>query len=255
MPGITFIIGTIASSFNLFGIGNFCLAGKYILGKVYQDRAFSACASQIKSFFKNAGKIRGIFYQIVMFSYRIGNPCYVSLLEGIVTNHSCGNLTGKSHHGDRIHTSGSDSRNQISSPRTRGSNTDPYLPRSSSISIGRMSSSLFMAGKDVFYLVGFVNNIVQRNYRASRIPEDNLHSFLHQGFQYDLGSASLQFLPLLGNSCHYRLFSFLIFHSSTCISFHSHRDKADSVPLLSPFFGKDFLVEENELLRCRDHLP
>ena len=146
----------------------------HISWNVNQNRARSACGSNVKCFSYNPWNICGVLNQIRMLGKWLGGTGNICLLKSIRSNKISVNLPCNGDKWNRIQISGSDSSDHIGCSWTRGCQTDAYLAGLSWITAGVMWSCLFIPDQHMLD-GGFTKRFVQGQQRTARITEDDLH--------------------------------------------------------------------------------
>ena len=84
----------------------------------------------------------------------------VDFLECVAADGVTRYLAGQHDHRDRIHVRGSDAGNGIGCTGSRGDEADAGLAGGARVTVGSVSSSLFMAHQDMHDIVLFLQSIV-----------------------------------------------------------------------------------------------
>ena len=138
-------ITTNVDVFGVFGISKF---SHNVFGKINENRSWSSCTCDIKSFFDDTSKIFSVSDSNTVFGNASGDSNDINFLESIITNQMSGYLPCKTYKGYTVIIGSGKTSYQVCSSRTTCNQTYTYLPRSPGIGVRLVNKSLFMSGKD-----------------------------------------------------------------------------------------------------------
>ena len=173
MPSIGWIIpfkmNWYIIQFIVFGHGYFFSLN--ILRNINQYRTRTACTSNEIRFFDNSWQVVNILNKIVMLSNRHCNTLNIRFLERILTNQCTSYLPCNGHHRYRVHISSHNACYEICRTRARGSEAHAYFTGYARITIGCMSSALFMAYEIMINFREAINFIINWDYSTTWVAE------------------------------------------------------------------------------------
>ena len=134
-----------------------CVLGlrrRHILGDIHQNRAGTSFLCNVEGSADGIRQLGDILDDKAVFRDGHDHACNVHLLEGIPSQQVHRHVGRDGHHGNRIHLSGGDSRDEIGGSGTGGRQADAHLSGRSRIAVRRMGSPLLMGCKHMMDLVG-----------------------------------------------------------------------------------------------------
>ena len=126
------------------------------------------------------------------------NTNRVDLLESIVPYKIGWHLCRQHHQRDRIHIGSRDSGDRIGHTRARGNQHHTGLAGSSRVAVRCVGRALFVAGKDVLYIILLIKGIVDMQCCAARIAEYMLDTLILEALNDDFGAGQFHALPSIG---------------------------------------------------------
>ena len=109
-----------------------------------------------------------------------GDADGIAFLKGIGTDQMRRHLAGEHHQRNRIHKRVGNAGDGVGRAWPRGDEHDAHLAGGACIAFGGMDSGLFVAHKDVADPALRENRIVNRQYGAARIAEDDFDTQIGQ---------------------------------------------------------------------------
>ena len=150
--------------------------------QVDEHRAGAACAGDVKGFLDRFGQVADIHHQVIVLGDGDGDAGDVGLLEGVAADHCPRHLAGDRHHGHRVHIGVGQAGDQIGGAGAGGGETDADAPGDPGIGIRGVYRPLLVADKDMAQLRVLGQRMIQRQYLAAGITEDDVDAFLEQAF-------------------------------------------------------------------------
>jgi hypothetical protein len=171
-----------------------------VLGDVDEDRSRTAGRRDVERLRDRAWNIGGLRDQIVVLGYRHRDTANIGLLERISSDGGAGHLAGHRHHGDGVHVRVGDRRNEVRRTWTARRHAHAYPAGGKRVTLGSVTSTLFVAHQDVAQDRRVQQRVVRRQNRATGDTEDGVHPGHLQGTHQTLGSGHLfaHRSPLLG---------------------------------------------------------
>jgi hypothetical protein len=126
------------------------------------------------------GQLAHILDQEIVLHAGPGNAHGIHFLEGILADGRGGNLAGDHHHGNGIHVGGGDTRHRVGGAGAGCHDGHADLAGTTGVGVGRMDGRLLMAHQDVLEILLLVDFVIDVEYRAARVPEDVLDTFVAQ---------------------------------------------------------------------------
>ena len=113
-----------------------------------------------------------------MFGDRHGDAGDVSFLKRVGADHRPPDLAGDSHHRDRVHLRIGERGDQVGGTRPRCRHAYAYSAGHMRITASRVTCPLLVAHQHMAQLVRVEQRVVDRQYGASRNPEDHVDAEL-----------------------------------------------------------------------------
>ena len=162
-----------------------------ILRDIDYDGAGTTARGEIERLLEDTSEAGPFHYEVVVLRHRLGYADGVRFLEGVVAEHSPGDLSGDTDQGNGIEPGGRKTRHGVGGARAAGRYADADFARGPGIPVGRVDGSLFMPVQDDADVGRVVQSVEDRYGRPPRIPEHSVDVFPAQGFDYHFGSASV----------------------------------------------------------------
>ena len=140
----------------------------------------------------HAGEVAGLLDQVVVLGRGPGDAGGVGFLEGVVADQVRRHLPGQADHRDGIHQRVHQPGHGIGRTGAGGDQHAAHLAGGPGIALGRMHRGLLVAHQDVADGVLLEQRVVDRQYRAAGVAEDDLHAVVLERAQDDLGARHRQ---------------------------------------------------------------
>ena len=158
-----------------------CRPDHDVLRQVDHHRTRPAGAGDVECLVHHARQVLGALYQVVVLGGRASDAGGVGLLEGVVADQVGGHLAGQANHRDGIHQRIHQTGDRVGGARTGGHQHDADLAGGAGVALGRMHRTALLADQDVADGILLEQRVVDRQYGAAGIPEDDLHALVLQG--------------------------------------------------------------------------
>ena len=117
-----------------------------------------------------------------MFRARPRDPDRIRLLEGVVANHECRNLSGKQDDRDRIHQCVGQAGDGVRRARAGRDQDHARAPGGAGVAFGRVDCALFVAHEDVPDPVLLKDLVIDWKHRPARVAKYDVDPLVLQRF-------------------------------------------------------------------------
>ena len=178
---------TVSPQFDMIRVPEWGSVVQDILRKVNQHRARLAGRGDIEGLLDDPRELLHVPHQVVVLGAGPGDADDVGLLERIVPDHRGVDLPRQHHHRDRVHVGRGYPGHGVGGPRAGGDEADPRPPRRAGVPVGGVDRTLLVTDKDVLQR-RVEERVVQRQHRAAREAEDDLHPLRQERLDDHLGA-------------------------------------------------------------------
>ncbi len=153
---------------------------QHVLGQVDHDRSRPSRPGDIERLVQNARQVIDVLHQIVVLGARARDAGGVRLLEGVVADEVGRHLPGEADHRDRIHQRVGQPGDRVGGARPAGHQHDADLAGRAGIAFGGVDGGLLMPHQDVAQMILLVERVVDRQYGAAGIAENDINALVAQ---------------------------------------------------------------------------
>ncbi len=162
---------------------------QHVFRQIDDDRPGPAALGDVKRLVQQPRQLADVLDEIIVLGAGPGDAGGVGLLEGVVADQMGRHLAGQADHRHRIHQRIGQAGDGVRRPRTAGHQHRADLSGRAGIAFGGVHRALLMADQDVAQRILLVEGVVDRQYRAARIAENDINALVDQGLDDDLRSA------------------------------------------------------------------
>ena len=173
------VVGTHRHTFRI-DVRDLEIGSGHVLGDVDDDRTRASGGGNVERPLEGLGEVPDVLDEKVVLHARTRDPHAVHFLERIAADGVGRDLPGDDHHGHRIHVGGRDAGDRVGGT---GSGCDEHhtgLARGSGVAVSHVGRTLFVADEDVLKVLLRMNLVVNVEYRAAGVAEDELDPFILQ---------------------------------------------------------------------------
>ena len=184
LPLMAIVGRIVAANMDIVRVIEVGLGEDHILGHIHQNRPGTTRRRDMECLLDGYRQILDIFDQVIMLGAGPRDPNDIGFLEGVISNHGGGNLSGNDHHRDRIHIGGCHSGHHIGRPWTGGHQTHPHFSAGPGIAIGRVGGRLLVPNQYMLQR-GIEKHVIDGENDAPGESKDGLHPFPEQALDDD----------------------------------------------------------------------
>ena len=160
----------------------------HVLRDVDHHRSRPAVRRDVEGFVQHARQVVHALHQVIVLGAGPRDADRVAFLERVVADQMRRHLAGDAHDRDRVHQRVGQAGHRIGGAGTRGDQHAADLAGRARVAFRRVHRALLVPHQDVAQLLLLEHGVVDRKYRAARIPENVLDPLIEQGLDHHLGA-------------------------------------------------------------------
>ena len=159
-----------------------------VFWQIDHHRTGPAAAGNIERLMHHTGEILGPLDQVVVLGCRPGDARGVGFLKSVVADQMRRHLTGQADDRDAVHQCIDQAGYRVRRTRPRGHQHHANAAGGTGVALSRMYRATLLANQDVPDSVLLEQRIVDRQYGAAGIAENNLYALILEGTKKDFCS-------------------------------------------------------------------
>ncbi len=159
-----------------------------VFRQIDHHRTGPAAAGDVERLMHDAGEVLGPLDQVIMLRRWPGDAGRVGFLKGVVADQMRRHLTGQADDRDAVHQRIDQTGYRVGRTGPRGHQHHADAAGGTGVAFGRMHRAAFLANQDVADSVLLEQRIIDRQYGAAGIAENNLYALVLKGTKKDFCS-------------------------------------------------------------------